>query len=99
MSLGPRKVKGWVHELKVPMAAGEALRYESRHDHGAGIVEFNIHSHQGPKVTYHTRAAETVVAGTFQAPWSGEFYLMWENTSERSVPVTFSLERVPASAH
>ncbi len=93
MSLAPCRVKGWVYELKVPLAAGETLRYEARHDRAPGEVEFNIHSHRGREVTYHARAAEPSVAGAFPAPWDGDFYLMWENTTERSVPVTYSLER------
>ncbi len=97
VSLAPRKVKGWVHELKVPLAAGETLRYEARHSRDGGDVEFNVHSHEGAKVTYHARGTESSVAGTFVAPWTGDFYLMWENTSERSVPVTYAVERLPSA--
>jgi hypothetical protein len=85
--LPAKKQTGWVHELEVPLRAGESLAYDSEADAPAGAVAFNIHSHHGPEVTYHVRGAEPRVAGTFLAPAEGKFYLMWENTSAHAVRV------------
>jgi len=79
LALAPHKTKGWVHEVEVPMRAGEGLAYETSHGGASGLVEFNIHSHQGPEVTYHARGSDARIAGTFTAPREGKFYLMWEN--------------------
>ena len=93
IALAPRKTKGWVHEVEVPMHAGEGLAYETSHGGAAGQVEFNIHSHQGPEVTYHTKGSDAHIAGTFAAPWEGKFYLMWENLSGESVRVAVRARR------
>lgn len=93
ISLAPRKVKGWVFEVKVPLEKGVRLRYRTRHDRPSGEVKFNIHSHEGRTVTYHMQTQDPALEGTFTAPWTGDFYLMWENHTERSVPVDLELER------
>ena len=97
VTLPPRKVKGWVHELKVSLSDGEGLRYETRHPGGDGAVAFNIHRHQGKEVTYYTKDAQPVISGTFAPPESGDFYLMWENRSDAAVAVTYVVERIRSS--
>ena len=92
IALAPRKTKGWVHEVEVPMRAGETLAYETSHA-GRGEVEFNIHSHQGPQVTYHAKGRDPRIAGTFAAPWEGKFYLMWENLGGEPVRVSARARR------
>jgi len=92
IALSPRKTKGWVHEVEVPMRAGETLAYETSHT-GRGEVEFNIHSHQGPQVTYHAKGRDPRIAGTFAAPGEGKFYLMWENLSGEPVRVSARARR------
>ncbi|TLZ64452.1 MAG: hypothetical protein E6K13_02480 [Methanobacteriota archaeon] len=94
LDLPPRKVKGWVHEVRIPLVKGESLRWETRHTLGAGIIAFNLHSHKGREVTHHATADRSEASGTFPAPWAGDFYVMWENRSEREVSVTYALERV-----
>ncbi|OGS49726.1 MAG: hypothetical protein A3K65_05170 [Euryarchaeota archaeon RBG_16_68_12] len=98
MTLAPRKVRGWVHEIRVPLSEGETLGFDSRHDRGDGDIEFNIHSHGGREVTYHARDARARVSGALTAPWTGDFYAMWENVSDRAVPVAYELERAGADA-
>lgn len=87
IALSPHKAKGWVHEVEVPMLAGQDLVYEASHGGPAGAVEFNIHSHQGPQVTYHARSADARISGAFTAPWEGKFYLMWENKGKEPARV------------
>ncbi len=93
LELPPRKVRGWVHEVEVPMHAGEALAYETGHDEPGGRVEFNVHSHKGRDVTYHVKGTEARLAGTFVAPWEGNFYLMWENLSDGPVKARARVRR------
>ncbi len=97
VTLPPRKVKGWVHEMKVSLSDGESLQYETRHGNDANVVAFNIHRHQGKEVTYYTKDARPVISGTFAPPESGDFYLMWENRSDHKVDVTFVVQRIRAS--
>ncbi len=85
LELPQRKQRGWVHEVEVPMAKGDAIAYETAHEGPAGVVEFNIHSHQGRDVTYHVKGTDPRMAGAFTAPWDGKFYLMWENVSHAPV--------------
>ena len=80
MDLPPRKVKGWVHEVRIPLVKGESLRWETRHTLGAGIIAFNLHSHKGREVTHHATADRSEASGTFPAPWAGDFYAMWEKS-------------------
>ena len=35
VTLPPRKVKGWVHEMKVSLSDGESLQFETRHGNDA----------------------------------------------------------------
>jgi len=91
--LPARKVKGWVHEVEVPMLAGDTIHYASDHDAPGGRVEFNVHSHHGKEVTYHAKGTESSVAGTFSAPTEGKFYLMWENMSDGPVRIRVSAIR------
>ena len=94
LTLPPRKMKGWVHEVRIPLEGGESLRWETHEALGPGLVSFNLHSHKGRDVTYHATADDATASGTFVAPWAGEFYAMWENRSDREVAVTYLLERV-----
>ena len=71
VTLPPRKVKGWVHELKVSLSDAEALRYETRHPGEDGAVAFNLHRHHGRDVTYYAQEDRAAVAGTFRAPCGG----------------------------
>ncbi len=82
-----RKQRGWVHEVEVPMRAGEDLDYATSHDGEGERVAFNIHSHQGSEVSYYVQSSKAKVAGSFSAPWDGKFYLMWENVSDGAVRV------------
>lgn len=95
--LAARKVKGWVHELKVTLSDGEALRYETHHPGSDGAVAFNIHHHHGREVTYYAQEERSAVAGTFHPPAAGDYYLMWENRSDATVAVTYVIERVRSS--
>ena len=94
VSLAPRKVKGWVHELKVSLSDGEGLRYETRHPGGDGAVAFNLHHHHGRDVTYYAQEDRAAQAGTFRAPAAGDYYMMWENRSDAAVAVTYVVERI-----
>jgi len=94
LDLPPRKQKGWVHEVEVPMRAGDMIHYESEHAPPGDRVAFNVHSHQGKEVTYHAKDAQPSVGGAFTAPWEGKFYMMWENVSGEPVRV-----RVRATRH
>lgn len=87
LDLPPRKRRGWVHEIEVPLGAGESLAYESRYEGPAGRVEFNVHSHHGRDVTYHLKGTDATMAGTFIAPEAGKFYLMWENLSDGPIRI------------
>jgi len=87
VELPPRKQRGWVHEVEVPMRAGEDLEYETEHDEPGDRVQFNIHSHQGAEVSYYAKSAESRASGSFSAPWDGKFYLMWENVSDDPIRV------------
>lgn len=93
LELPPKKTRGWVHEVEVPLRKGESLGFDSGHDGAGGRVEFNVHSHQGPEVTYHVKRSEAKVAGTFTAPWDGKFYMMWENVSDAPVRVRVRANR------
>ena len=93
LELPPQKQRGWVHEVEVPMRAGERFDFESAHDGPGGRVEFNVHSHQGPKTTHHVHGSEARIAGTFMAPWEGKFYLMWENMSSDPVHLRVRVAR------
>lgn len=95
--LPPRKMKGWVHELKVSLSDGEALRYETRHPGGDGAVAFNLHRHHGRDVTYYAQDDRAALAGTFNAPAAGDYYMMWENRSDAAVAVTYVVERIRSS--
>jgi len=97
VTLPPRKVKGWVHELKVSLSDDEALRYETRHPGGDGAVAFNLHHHHGRDVTYYAQEDRAAVAGTFRAPAAGDYYVMWENRSDGAVAVTYVVERLRSS--
>ena len=98
LDLPPHKERGWVHEVEVPMLEGQSFEYESAHAGPGGRVEFNVHSHQGPKVTYHVKGSEALNAGTFMAPWEGKFYLMWENLGGEGVHVRIHATRPAPSA-
>lgn len=95
LDLPAHKVRGWVHEVEVPMRAGQRLEYESVHEPPAGRVVFNIHSHQGRDITYYRKGTGARVAGTFGAPRDGTFYLMWENTSPAAIRVAIRAVRRP----
>ncbi len=97
VTLPPRKVKGWVHELKVSLSEGESLQYETRHGQDEDVVAFNIHRHPGKEVTSYTKDARPVISGTFAPQERGDFYLMWENRSDRKVSVTYVVERIRSS--
>jgi len=97
VTLPPRKVKGWVHELKVSLSDGEGLRYETRHPGGDGAVAFNLHHHHGRDVTYYAQEDRAALAGTFRAPAAGDYYMMWENRSDAAVAVTYVVERIRSS--
>ncbi|HKZ64033.1 MAG TPA: hypothetical protein VJ400_06285 [Thermoplasmata archaeon] len=92
LELPPHKQKGWVHEVEVPMREGESFDFETESGLSGG-VEFNVHSHQGPEVTYHVKGSEPNMAGTFTAPWEGKFYLMWENHTNEIIPVRIRATR------
>ena len=94
LELPAKKVRGWVHEVEVPMRAGDMIHYTSEHDGPGNRVAFNVHSHQGKEVTYHAKGTDASVGGAFTAPSEGKFYLMWENVSEAPVRV-----RIRASRH
>jgi len=94
IDLPQRKVRGWVHEVEIPMRAGDMIHYTAEHDEPGGRVDFNVHSHHGKEVTYHAKNSESSVSGTFSAPHEGKFYMMWENVSEAPVRV-----RIQASRH
>ena len=93
LELPPKKQKGWVHEVEVPMRAGDMLHYESQHAGPGSRIEFNVHSHKGKEVTYHMKLSEALVVGAFTAPWEGKFYLMWENVSDAPVSVRIQARR------
>ena len=97
VTLPPRKVKGWVHELKVSLSDDESLRYETRHPGGDGAVAFNLHRHHGRDVTYYAQEDRAAQAGTFRAPAAGDYYMMWENRSDAAVAVTYVVERIRSS--
>lgn len=94
LDLPARKMRGWVHEVEVPLRGGDMIHYSSEHDPPGGRVEFNVHSHQGKEVTYHAKDSAASVAGGFTAPREGKFYLMWENVSDAPVRV-----RIRAARH
>lgn len=87
VELPAHKVRGWVHEVEVPMRKGESFRYETAHEGAGGRVRFNVHSHHGRETTYHAEGTDARIAGTFTAPEEGKFYLMWENQSAKAVTV------------
>src|SRR5213594_4240100 len=94
VELPPRKVRGWVHEVEVPMREGDMIHYSSEHEGPPGRVAFNVHSHEGKEVTYYAKNSDSSVTGTHAAPHEGKFYMMWENVSESPVRV-----RIHASRH
>lgn len=94
VDLPPRKQRGWVHEVEVPLREGETLEYATAHEGEGERVAFNIHSHEGSEVTYYVQSAKAEVAGSFSAPGDGKFYLMWENTSEGRVLVRVRARRL-----
>ena len=94
LELPARKQRGWVHEVEVPMLAGDMIHYTSEHDGPGHRIEFNVHSHHGKDVTYHAKDSESSITGTFSAPAEGKFYLMWENVSDGPVRV-----RIHAARH
>jgi len=88
--LPPYKQRGWVLEIKVTMAAGEVLGYESSAD---GKLNFNLHSHHGRDVRYHVQMDAPSVLGSFTAPEAHDFYAMWENKQQSPVSLKFRLVR------
>ena len=88
--LPPHKQRGWVLELKMPMAAGEAAGYEYTAD---APLTFNIHSHHGKDVTHHIHLGAATGAGTFEAKEAYDYYAMWENTSERPLRLRYRIWR------
>ena len=94
LELPPKKVRGWVHEVEIPARAGDMIHYDSEHEGPGGRVEFNVHSHKGKETTYHTKSSNSSIAGAFEVPWEGKFYMMWENASDAPVRV-----RIHATRH
>lgn len=92
LELPARKVRGWVHEVEVPMRVNDTIHYSSAHEPSTARVEFNVHSHHGKEVRYYAQT-EVSTAGTFSAPHEGKFYLMWENISESPVRVRVRVRR------
>jgi len=88
--LPPHKQRGWVLELKMPMAAGEAAGYEYTAD---APLTFNIHSHHGKDVTHHIHLGAATGEGTFEAKEAYDYYAMWENTSERPLRLRYRIWR------
>ncbi|HEV8595537.1 MAG TPA: hypothetical protein VGR51_08425 [Thermoplasmata archaeon] len=87
VELPPRKQRGWVHEVEVPMREGENLEYATAHDGEGDRVAFNIHSHEGGETSYYVQSSKARTAGSFSSPSDGNFYLMWENVSGAPVRV------------
>ncbi len=93
LELPPNKVRGWVHEVEIPLRAGDMIHYGSDCEGPAGRIAFNVHSHRGKETTYHAKSTEAAVVGSFTAPWEGKFYLMWENTSDGPVRLRITATR------
>ena len=93
LDLPPKKVRGWVHEVEVPMRKGDVLHHASEYEGPEGRVEFNVHSHRGKETTYHVKGSGPMEAGAFAAPWEGKFYLMWENVSDVAIHLRITARR------
>lgn len=57
-------------------------------------LDFNIHFHEGEKVTYPERRDDTrEMSGTFSSQAEHDYCWMWRNRGSRPVAMTFQLTR------
>ena len=90
VDLPPRKTKGWVLEIRIPLEDGEQLEFEFTTADG---VAFNVHSHHGKEVRYLAETEAREASGSVTAPGTYDHYAMWENTTDAPVPLRYRLRR------
>jgi hypothetical protein len=71
-----------VHEECMDLTPGQNLLYRFE---ASGELDFNLHFHQGDKVTYLVKEKYSNYASSYEAEQENGFCLMWENSSSEPV--------------
>ena len=82
-----------IGEICPEMDAGQSLKFEFESDHQ---VEFNLHYHEGEKVTYPIEPQKlSSITKTFKAPIKQTYCLMWKGLNEEASKIKINYQVLP----
>ena len=76
-------------EINFEMAAGSAT--DVTFEAAGGSLEWNVHSHEGDKLTIHAKGTGAEGKVRFAAPAAGLFSYLWNNSGDAPVRLTVSV--------
>jgi len=81
---------GKVHEVCMKLAEGQSMKYSFK---SASSMNFNIHYHEGEKVSFPVEEYLTDSAdGTFNSTAEHGYCMMWTNPNEAAVELNVEYE-------
>jgi hypothetical protein len=80
---------GKFKEINFSLDEGKSVSWEWSAT--GGRARFDVHSHKDGVVTEHVLRTATSDQGSFTAPWSGEFSLLWEDNAPGPLHVTYDV--------